>query len=174
MDPAMIEQGKPAKRWLGQLFVEWFSTSIWCRITDGRCKEYISYYKKLATETIQIQHEERQGHWGQAWDKPHQQQVQWHEHEHAQDAQHLSMNESAHPITRLMLGHMHFLAQVLSPIMSSMYMCVSLWVHLSHSLLRSVLHHPLPLLPSHALRAVHWAWQFDRHAKLAQLREQGE
>ena len=33
----------------------------------------------------------------------------------------------------LMLGHMHLLAQVLSPVMSSMYMCVSPWVHLSHS-----------------------------------------
>ena len=42
-----------------------------------------------------------------------------------------------------MLGHMHLLAQVLSPVMSSMYMCVSPRVHLSHSLLRSVLHHPL-------------------------------
>ena len=25
--------GKPAKRWLGQLLVEWFSKLIWCRIT---------------------------------------------------------------------------------------------------------------------------------------------
>ena len=31
-------------------------------------KEYTYYYRKLATETIQIQHEERQEHWGQAWD----------------------------------------------------------------------------------------------------------
>ena len=75
----------------------------------------------------------------------------------------------------LMLGHMHHLAQVLSPVMSSMYMCVSPWVHLSHSLLRSVLHHPLPLLPSHALRAAHWARQPDHHAtQPAHLREQGE
>ena len=56
------------------------------------CKEYTSYYRKLATKTIQIQQEERHEHWGQAWDKPHQQQVQWHEHEHTQDAQHLSMH----------------------------------------------------------------------------------
>ena len=74
----------------------------------------------------------------------------------------------------LMLGHMHLLAQVLSPVMSSMYMCVFPWVHLSHSLLRSVLHHLLPLLPSRALRAAHWARQPDRRAKLAHLREQGE
>ena len=26
------------------------------------CKEYTSYYRKLATETLQIQHEERQEH----------------------------------------------------------------------------------------------------------------
>ena len=69
------------------------------------CKEYTSYYRELATETVQMQH------WGQAWDKPHQQQVQWHEHEHAQDAQHLSMNASAHLVTLLMLGHMHLVAQ---------------------------------------------------------------
>ena len=56
------------------------------------CKECTSYYRKLAAKMIQIQQEERQEHWGQAWDKPHQQQVQWHEHEHAQDAQHLSMH----------------------------------------------------------------------------------
>ena len=46
----------------------------------------------------------------------------------------------------LMLGHMHLVAQVLSPVMSSMYMCVSPWVHFSHSLLRFVFHHFLPLL----------------------------
>ena len=56
-------------------------------------------------------------------------------------------------------------------VMSSMYMCVSPWVH---SLLRFVLHHLLPLLPSHALRAAHWVRQFDRYAKLAHLREQQE
>ena len=56
------------------------------------CEEYTSYYRKLATKTVSIQQEELQEHWGQAWDKPHQQQVQWHEHEHAQDAQHLSMH----------------------------------------------------------------------------------
>ena len=74
----------------------------------------------------------------------------------------------------LMSGHMHLVAQVLSPVMSSMYMCVSPWVHLSHPLLRSVLHHPLPFLPSPALRAAHWARQPDRHAKPGHLREQGE
>ena len=42
-----------------------------------------------------------------------------------QDAQHLSMNASAHLVTLLMLGHMHLVAQVLSPVMSSMYMCGS-------------------------------------------------
>ena len=30
--------------------------------SQGICKEYTSYYRKLATETIQIQHEERQEH----------------------------------------------------------------------------------------------------------------
>ena len=60
----------------------------------------------------------------------------------------------------LMLGHMHLVTQVLSPVMSSTYMCVSLWVH-SHSLLRSVFHHRFPLL-------------LDRHAKLAHCREQGD
>ena len=44
----------------------------------------------------------------------------------------------------LMLGHMHLVAQVLSPVMSSMYMCVSPWAHLSHPLLRSV---PSPSSP---------------------------
>ena len=48
--------------------------------------------QKTGYENWSIQHEELQKHWGQAWDKPHQQQVQWHEHEHAQDAQHLSMH----------------------------------------------------------------------------------
>ena len=56
----------------------------------------------------------------------------------------------------------------------SMYMCVSPWVHLSHFLLRSVLHRPLPFLSSRALRAAHWARQPDRHAKPAVLREQGD
>ena len=56
------------------------------------CKEYTSYYRKLATKTVYIQQEELHDHWGQAWDKPHQQQVQWHEQRHAQDAQHLSMH----------------------------------------------------------------------------------
>ena len=55
------------------------------------CKD-TSYYRKLATKTVYIQQEELHEHWGQAWDKPHQQQVQWHEHRHAQDAQHLSMH----------------------------------------------------------------------------------
>ena len=55
------------------------------------CKEYTSYYRNLDTKIVSIQRQELQEHWGQAWDKPHQQQVQWHEHEHAQDAQHLSM-----------------------------------------------------------------------------------
>ena len=55
------------------------------------------------------------------------------------------MNASAHLVTLLMLGHMHLVAQVLSPVMSSIYMCVSRWVHVSHSILRSVLHHPHPL-----------------------------
>ena len=67
----------------------------------------------------------------------------------------------------LMLGHMLLMTQVLSVVMSSMYMCVSLWVHFSHSLL-----HLLPLLLSHALRAAHWARQIDRHAKHAPFREQ--
>ena len=50
--------------------------------------------------------------------------------------------------------------------------CASLfWVHLSHSLLRSALHH---LLPSHALWAAHRSRQPDRHAKHTHFREQGE
>ena len=28
----------------------------------GKCKEYTSYYRKLATETVQIQHEHRHEH----------------------------------------------------------------------------------------------------------------
>ena len=31
--PSTDRSGKPDRRWLGQLFVEWFSTLIWCRIT---------------------------------------------------------------------------------------------------------------------------------------------
>ena len=58
----------------------------------GWCKEYTSYNRKLDTKTENIQHEQRHEHWGQAWDKPHQQQVRWREHRHAQDAQHLSMH----------------------------------------------------------------------------------
>ena len=55
-----------------------------------------------------------------------------------------------------------------------MYMCVSLWVHFSPLLLRPVLPCLLLFLPPPALRAAHWARQPDRHAKPAQVREQGE
>ena len=65
------------------------------------CKEYTSCHRKLATETLQTQQEERHEYWGQAWDKPHQQQVQ---HEHAQHAQHLSMNARAHLVTLFDVG----------------------------------------------------------------------
>ena len=62
--------------------------------------------------------------------------------------------------------------------LSSMYMCVSPWVHLSLLLLRPVLPCLLLFLPPSAFRAAHWVRQPDRqpdrHAKLAQLREQGE
>ena len=82
------------------------------RRKDEKCKDHTSFYRKLATETVYLQPEQRHEHWGQAWDKPHQQ-VQWQEHEHAQHAQRLSMNASAQFLSHLlMFGHMHFVAQV--------------------------------------------------------------
>ena len=82
----------------------------------------------------------------------------------------------ARTLSHLMLGHMYLMAQVFLSLISSAQtsMCVSLWVHLSPLLLRSVLHRPLLFLTSPALRAAHWARQPDRHAKPAHLREQGE
>ena len=106
----------------------------------GNWKEYTSYYRKLATETVQIQHEHQHEHWGQAWDKTHQQQVQWHEHEHAQDAHHLSMNASAHLVTLFDVGshaprgsssesrhviHVHVRLSLSSPLSLSTSICPS-------------------------------------------------
>ena len=89
-----------------------FTTWTWSvELCSTVCKEYISYYRKLATKIVYLQPEQQHEHWEQAWDKPHQQQVQWHEHRHAQVA-HVSMHwERVVFVFRLMMCHMHLMAQ---------------------------------------------------------------
>ena len=139
------------------------------------CKEYTSYNRKLATETIQLQHEERHEHWGQAWDKPHQQQVQWHEHEHAQDSQHSEHERKRAPCHTLWCwftrtSWLKFWVPSCHPCTcASLLEFTSLTLHFDLSFTIFSLFFPL----TH-LGAAHWARQPDRHAKFAHLREQGE
>ena len=180
--------GEPAETVNGlYLFVEWFSRRTWCTIysdyigniqrkfavTDGRCKGYTSQHRKLTTETLQLQHEQRHVHWGQAWDQPHQQQVQlpW-TRARCTSLEQEHKRTTCHTLWCRVTCTSWFQSEFRH--LSSMYMCVSPWVHLSLLPLRLVLPCLLLFLPLPALRGAHLVRQSDRHAKPAQLREQGE
>ena len=90
--PRTDRSGKPAKQWLDQLFVEWFSTLIWCRITvtfgnsqqqftvtDGGCKEYTSKYRKFHAIWLRRKRQQQHEQWDQAWDQlqPPQSEMTW-------------------------------------------------------------------------------------------------
>ena len=176
--------GEPAKnQWMVYLLVEWVSQRIWCKSYSdhfgkqstqfycpptGGVKSIPPTYRKLATKTVCIQQEEhtwalrtsmKTNHINNKYNDT--------KHRHAQDAQHMSMHWE-----RVVLRHTFDVGSH-APFGSSSESrhvihvpCASLLEFTSlHSLLRSVLHHPLPLLPSHAPRAAHWARQPDHHAK---------
>ena len=182
--PNTDRSGKPAKQWLGQLFVERFSKLIWCRITvifgnsqqqftvtDGVCKEYTSKYRKFYVIWLRRKRQHRHEQWDQAWDQlQHQQQVK---QQHAQQAHHLSVHVER-TLSHLMSSHTSFGSRSESHHLSSMVICMgaSPWVD-SPLLLRPVLS-CLLFLPPPALRAVPWARQPDRHGKPVQLSQQGE
>ena len=74
--PSTDRSGKPAKRLLGQLFVEWFSKFFWFRITvifgnsqqqftvtDGVCKEYTSKYRKFYAIWLRRKRQQQHERW---------------------------------------------------------------------------------------------------------------
>ena len=142
---------------------------------EEHCKEYISNYRKLATNSVYLKHEQQHEQWGQAWHKLHQQQV--HDHLHAQVAQPVSTHlERAVLFHLLMSCHMHLMAQgVLESHLIRIVIHVRFSLTSPSSLSTSTWPSPsFSTSPSSCTRAAHWARQPDHHAtQPAHLREKG-